>query len=100
MSEFTGTECTVFSTPEIATVNMGAYVPTERLCIFCAHFRWTKEEMWGMGSTMTGPMMEGGWAECAKKRFKDLEAPDDEADFRRVIMQATGCPDYLPPEKK
>lgn len=68
----------------------------EQLCIFCKHFKWTKEEMWGMGSTQTGPMFEGGWAECGKKQFKNLEAPDDEADYRRVILLGTNCKFFEP----
>ena len=66
----------------------------EKLCIFCEHFTWKKEEMWGMGSTYTGPMFDGGWAECAQKQFEHLEAPDDEQDFRRVILKATNCSQY------
>ncbi len=66
----------------------------EKLCIFCKHFKWTKESMWGMGSTMTGPLMEGGWATCAKKRFKHLEAPEDEAEFRAVILKGEKCPKF------
>ncbi len=70
----------------------------EKLCIFCKHFTWTKESMWGMGSTMTGPMMEGGWAVCGAGHygngFKDLEMPEDEADYRRVIMRGANCKDY------
>jgi len=69
----------------------------EKLCIFCEHFSGTKEEMWGMGSEYTGPMMEGGWAVCGKGKFGhwgDLEAPDDEADFRRVILRGVDCKEY------
>jgi hypothetical protein len=69
----------------------------EKLCIFCVHFKWTKEEMWGMGSTMTGPMFDGGWAECAKKHFGDLdnlEAPADEDDYRKLILRGQNCKDY------
>lgn len=66
----------------------------EKLCIFCKHFSWEKESIWGMGSTQTGPMMEGGWAECAMRHFQELEAPEDEADFRRVILKGENCDDY------
>lgn len=66
----------------------------EKLCIFCQHFSWTAEEMAGQGSDQTGPMMEGGWAECHKGQFKELEAPHDEVDYRRVIMIGQTCPHF------
>ena len=69
----------------------------EKLCLFCTHFRWTAEEMWGMGSELTGPMFEGGWAECEKKHFGQwgsLEKPEDEKDFREVVIKAMNCKDY------
>jgi hypothetical protein len=69
----------------------------EKLCIFCEHFDWTAEEMWGMGSTMTGPMFDGGWAKCRKGHYGDygdLEAPKDESDYRRVILRGMECKDY------
>ena len=66
----------------------------EKHCLFCNHFTWSEERMWGMGSEYTGPMMEGGWAECAKKHFKNLERPEDEQDFRRIILMGEQCPDY------
>ncbi len=68
----------------------------EKLCIFCKHFKWTKESMWGMGSTQTGPMFEGGWAECSEKQFKNLDAPEDEADFRKIILRGEKCPKFSP----
>lgn len=66
----------------------------EKLCIFCEHFNWSAEEMWGMGSTLTGPMMEGGWAECRKGHYKKLETPKDEAEYRAVILKGQNCKDY------
>jgi hypothetical protein len=69
----------------------------EKLCIFCKHFKWTKESMWGMGSEYTGPMMEGGWATCDMRHFGesgDLEFPEDEADYREVILRGVDCDDY------
>ncbi len=70
----------------------------EKLCIFCKHFSWTAEEMWGMGSTMTGPMMEGGWAECSKDHYisRDDVAfnPTSEAEYRRIILLGENCEDY------
>ena len=71
----------------------------EKLCIFCRHFTWTKRDMWGMGSTLTGPMFEGGWAKCAKGVFGDfnkLEMPEDEADYRRVILMGEKCGMFEP----
>jgi hypothetical protein len=68
---------------------------SEKLCIFCIHFVWEKESMWGMGGTMTGPMMEGGSATCAKKHQWECGGfPEDEKDFRRIILKAKTCPDY------
>lgn len=67
---------------------------SEKLCIFCVHFRWSKEELWMMGSTGTGPMMEGGDASCDKGHGKDWTQPYDEGDFRRIIIHAQTCPDY------
>jgi len=69
----------------------------EKLCMFCVHFRWQKEEMWGMGSTLTGPMMEGGDALCDEGHFKGKDIPHyprDEEDFRKIIVVAQTCPDY------
>lgn len=69
----------------------------ERLCLFCKHFTWTAESMWGMGSTLTGPMMEGGWAECAKKHFGEYETlakPETEDEYRAVIIRGRDCKDY------
>lgn len=42
----------------------------KQLCIFCEYFEWSAEEMWGMGSTQTGPMMSGGDAQCYKGHFE------------------------------
>ena len=70
----------------------------EKLCIFCKNFNWTKHEMWGMGSTQTGPMFGGGDATCAKGRYKGRwdNHPEDAEDFREIILRAKGCPDYEP----
>jgi hypothetical protein len=68
---------------------------TEKLCLFCNHFRWSKEEMWGMGSTMTGPMFEGGSATCGKGHADDTWLyPDDEKEYRKIVLHAQTCPDY------
>lgn len=64
----------------------------EKLCIFCENFKWEKEYQWGTGSTMTGAMMTGGWAKCGKGHFTGY--PNDEADYRRIILQGENCPDY------
>ena len=68
----------------------------EKLCIFCAHFRWSSREMWGMGSTMTGPMMEGGDATCAAGMYKGQwdNRPVDEAEYRAIILRAKKCNKY------
>jgi hypothetical protein len=70
---------------------------SEKLCIFCKHFRWERESQWGCGSTMTGPMMTGGDAQCAKGHYKDSPFPDDEAAFRAIILRGENCPDYERP---
>lgn len=76
---------------------------SEKLCIFCTKFHWAKESMWGMGSTMTGPMMEGGDITCDDGHLKAPSGipgwnydpvPQDEDDWRRIIVQAQNCPDY------
>lgn len=66
----------------------------EKLCIFCVHFRWSKEEMWGMGSTLTGPMFTGGYAECMKGHFENVYPPKDEDDYRKIILRGQSCKDY------
>jgi hypothetical protein len=78
----------------------------EKLCIFCKNFNWSAEEMWGMGSTMTGPMFEGGDGRCAagmyeakalkKMGFKDdsTTRPHDEQDYRAMILIAQKCDKY------
>jgi len=66
----------------------------EKLCIFCKHFRWSAEEMWKMGSTMTGPMMTGGDANCRKGHGAEWGCPGDEEDFRKIILTAAKCKDY------
>lgn len=77
---------------------------SEKLCIFCKHFNWSAEEMWGMGSTMTGPMFEGGDGCCNKGHFNfDYIAhpkkyistrPKDEEQFRDLILTGENCQDY------
>ena len=50
-----------------------------------------------MGSTLTGPMMEGGWAECAMKHFGEygsLKKPENEDEYRAVIILGRDCKDY------
>lgn len=66
----------------------------EKLCLFCEHFVWRKEEMWGMGSTMTGPMFEGGDSNCRKGHREIFHYPNDESDFRRIVLFAEKCLDY------
>ena len=63
-----------------------------RLCLFCEHFSWSEESMWGMGSTLTGPMMEGGDAVCAKGHYS--ERPTDDDAWRKIIVRAVKCPDF------
>jgi hypothetical protein len=71
----------------------------EKLCIFCKNFNWSKEEMWGMGSTQTGPMMEGGDATCAAGKYAGMwnNAPTDESEFRSIILRGENCDAYEPP---
>jgi hypothetical protein len=67
----------------------------EKLCIFCKHFRWRKEEMWGMSSTLTGPMFEGGDSTCAKGHYEGLaNFPENEEEYRQIILRAERCKDY------
>lgn len=78
----------------------------EKLCIFCEHFSWEKESMWGMGSTMTGPMMDGGQAKCAMGKFPEyrdgddegymLTYPEDESEYRKLILRGQNCDSYSP----
>jgi hypothetical protein len=70
---------------------------SEKLCIFCEHFAWEVESQWGMGSTMTGPMMDGGNAMCRAGRYTDSPFPRDEGDWREIILRGKDCPDYKPP---
>ena len=73
------------------------HVP-DKLCIFCKHFNWSKEEMWGMGSTQTGPMFEGGDTRCKKNHYAGLDNyPTDEAEYRAIIIRARKCSDYTLP---
>ena len=69
---------------------------SEKLCIFCKHFNWQTEEMWGMGSTMTGPMFEGGDATCSAGQFKGQwdNRPRDEVQYRRIILRGQSCEHY------
>ena len=71
----------------------------EKLCIFCKHFQWRAETCWGMGSTLTGPLMEGGDATCAAGNFKGQwdNRPEDEEEFRKIILRGQECKDYEPP---
>jgi hypothetical protein len=72
----------------------------KQLCIFCEHFNWSKEEMWGMGSTQTGPMFEGGDANCAKGHFERKPGeyvptrPSDDSEWRALIFRGAKCRDY------
>ena len=67
---------------------------SERLCIFCTRFRWENETQWGMGSTQTGPLMEGGFAECRAGHKWEISYPQDQDDWRRIIVAAATCQDY------
>lgn len=69
----------------------------EKLCIFCVHFRWEKESQWGTGSTLTGPMMTGGTAKCEAGQYTDWPRPEDEDDWRRIILRGEKCEKYTPP---
>lgn len=70
--------------------------PLEKLCIFCVHFRWAPETMWGMGSTLTGPMMEGGDATCAAGQYAGRwdNRPEDEEEYRAIILRGITCQKY------
>ena len=68
---------------------------TEKLCVFCEHFSWKKEYQWDTGSTMTGPMMTGGNAQCGKgHKLNGPRRPENEDDWRTTILTAQDCPDY------
>ena len=71
----------------------------KKLCLFCSHFDFSAEEMWGMGSTMTGPMFGGGDATCAKGHFEkcgeDIDVrPTDASEWRKLIFHGAKCKDY------
>ncbi len=66
----------------------------EKLCIFCTNFKWKSETIWGMGSTMTGPMMTGGDATCSAGRYADWPQPADEEEWRALIVRAENCDAY------
>lgn len=75
---------------------------SEKLCIFCKHFNWEAEYCWGTGSSMTGPMMDGGDAMCKKGHYKKYEynnRPTDEKEFREIILRGENCPDYERPKE-
>lgn len=66
-----------------------------KLCLFCNHFNWSAREMWGMGSTATGPMFDGGSANCGKGHSDETWLyPDDEVEYRKIVIHAETCPDY------
>lgn len=70
----------------------------DKLCIFCRHFNWSSREQCGHGSTMTGPMFEGGASTCKKGHYKGLDNyPQDESEYREIIIRARNCSDYTPP---
>lgn len=51
--------------------------------------------MWGMGSTQTGPMFDGGSANCGKGHSDETWLyPDDEVQYRKIVIHAETCPDY------
>lgn len=70
----------------------------EKLCIFCAHFKWEHEYIDGYGSDYTGPMMAGGLAECSKGHALGDDGgsamPWDESEYRAAILKAEDCKDY------
>ena len=68
---------------------------SEKLCMFCEHFDF---EAIGIGqdySEYTGGDPYGGMT-CKKRHYVE-ERPHDLAGFRRVLMTAKKCKDYLPP---
>ena len=51
--------------------------------------------MWGEGGTLTGPMFEGGSATCGKGHADNSWLyPEDESEYRRIVLHAEACPDY------
>lgn len=66
----------------------------EKLCVFCAHFRWAEIE-YRYYSTLTGGDMLGGMT-CLKQRLNEgwPLRPDTTEEFREAILTAEGCPDY------
>ena len=67
---------------------------SEKLCMFCANFKWEKPYM-EMAYSM-GEFMYGG-ATCTKGHIEE-NIPYDEADFRELILRAEKCLDYEPPK--
>lgn len=67
---------------------------TEKLCVFCEHFRWSKID-YTYYSTLTGGELDGGpW--CAKDHFSEYVSQEleDEEAFRQLILRAGECQDY------
>lgn len=65
---------------------------SEKLCVFCKHFGYDGGSYgWYAGET------ELGGVSCAKEHYRSLKRPDNEDDFRRIILRGEGCPDYERP---
>lgn len=68
---------------------------SEKLCVFCKHFKW-KEIDYIYYSILTGGELTGGLT-CKKDVFYE-QLPLDEDAFRKLILTAENCKEYTPCE--
>lgn len=66
----------------------------EKLCIFCTHFHFRKDEQYGMGSTQTGPLIDYGGAACDKGHGSEWAQPENETELRDILLTGETCKDY------
>jgi hypothetical protein len=72
----------------------GVFV-SEKLCVFCKHFKYEAIADYSF-STMTGGTDGGSF--CLKNHYA-YQRPDDEDEFRRLLLRAEKCKDYERPPK-
>lgn len=64
---------------------------SEKLCIFCTKMKFRYEP--GSDCETCGYPSEFE-LKCRAGHDKEWDKPEDEAEFRAIIVQAADCPDY------
>lgn len=67
---------------------------SEKLCVFCKHFKYEAIADYSFSSMTSGT--DGGFT-CMKGRYVERR-PDDENEFRKLLLTAEACENYERPQ--